>query len=102
MSKTAVSQSVLQLLVRVYNQSIQSYYFFPDVILCGRHRLERDEFTLLLQEAFIEPYHTDSFGKLFQLSRKAEDLLRENIHRKKQRSHRRTAAIVQQGGFGFC
>ena len=86
MSKTAVNQALLQLLVRVYNQSIQSYYFFPDVIICGNQRLEREEFDLLLQESFLTAYHTDSFGKIYRLSRKAEELLYHERNVKKRKA----------------
>lgn len=101
MSNTAVNPSLLQLLVRVYNQSIQSYYFFPDVIICGNHRLEREEFESLLREGFIVPYHTDSFGRLYRLTRTADTVLREQILRRRQRQTKSKSA-VQQAYFSFC
>ena len=85
MSKPAASQPLLQLLVRVYNQSIQSYFHFPDVVICGQHRLEETEFQLLLSEGYIEAYYTDSFGKLFRLSKKALALLQQGLHKRKSR-----------------
>ena len=101
MNETAVSQSLLQLLVRVYNQSIQSYYFFPDVIICGSHRLEREEFDALLKEGYIVPYHTDSFGKLYRLTKKADEILQTQAHRRKQRVNK-VKATVRQIHFSFC
>jgi hypothetical protein len=86
MSKTAASQPLLQLLVRVYNQSIQTYFHFPDVIICGKHRLEKEDLDLLLIECYIEAYYTDSFGKLYRLSKKGQQFLQLNLHRRKARS----------------
>lgn len=100
MSKTVISQALLQLLVRTYNQSIQSYYFFPEVILCGRHRLERDEFEQLLSEGFITSYQTDSFGKLYRLTKKADDFLRAQRLRKRYRPKRSMPGL--QTNFSFC
>ena len=100
MNPKAVNQSLLHLLVRVYNQSIQSYYFFPDVIICGHHRLERSEFEQLAAEGFIMAYHTDSFGKLYRLTSTAETILREQRGRKRYRP--RTKSIIWQTHFSFC
>ena len=85
MSKTAASQPLLQLLVRVYNQSIQYYFHFPDVIICGKLRLEEAEFQLLLAEGYLETFYVDSFGKLFRLSKKAIHVLQESLHKRKAR-----------------
>jgi hypothetical protein len=83
MSKTAASQPLLQLLVRVYNQSIQTYFHFPDVIICGQHRLEETDFHMLLSEGYIEVYYMDSFGKLYRLSKKAHNVLQYGLYKRK-------------------
>jgi len=83
MSKTAASQSLLQLLVRLYNQSIQTYFHFPDVIICGHHRIDEAEFNLLIAEGFVEAFYVDSFGKLFRLSKKAHQLLQYGLHKRR-------------------
>jgi hypothetical protein len=95
MKKTATNNRLLQLLVRVVNQSIQSYYYFPDVIICGDHRLEREEFELLLKEGCLESYHADSFGKIYHTSKKAEHLLHENLCRRRHRTMSTTNSVVQ-------
>ncbi|GAA4747814.1 hypothetical protein [Flavisolibacter ginsenosidimutans] len=100
MNKTTVSQALLQLLVRVYNQSIQSYYFFPDVIICGHHRLERGDFEFLLKEGYIVPYHTDSFGKLYRLTKKAEEALHTQLRVRKYRSQK-AKEVAEQADFSF-
>lgn len=101
MNKTAINSALLQLLVRVYNQSIQSYYFFPEVILCGTQRLDREAFDLLVRESFLVAYHTDSFGKLYRLSRSAEDLLRQYTQRRRHRVQRGKMRPAQIH-FAFC
>jgi hypothetical protein len=95
MSKTATSQRLLQLLVRVINQSIQSYYYFPEVIICGQHRLEKDEFELLLSEGCIESYYSDSFGKLYRTSAKAEQLLHHNLCKRRHKIAPQSGRAVQ-------
>lgn len=86
MNKASIDQSLLRLLVRVYNQSIQFYYYFPDVIICGQQRLEREEFEYLLAGGYLTAYHTDSFGKLYHLSGKADRYLHENLHKRRHRA----------------
>lgn len=95
MERDSVHSLLLPLLVRVYNQSIQSYYFFPDVILCGNHRLDREAFDLLLKKGCLYPYHTDSFGRLYRLTKKAEALLQTEAHRHKRRIRKTSRASVQ-------
>lgn len=85
MNKSATDQALLQLLVRVYNQSIQFYYHFPDVIICGNLRLEREEFDFLLKGGYLETYHTDSFGKIYRVSKRAELLLYQSLGRRRYR-----------------
>ena len=95
MSKTAASQPLLQLLVRVYNQSIQSYFHFPDVIICGNHRMEEEDFRLLLNEGYIEAYYADSFGKLYRLSKKALYFLLQNLHKRRPKHLHHQQKAVQ-------
>ncbi len=101
MNKAAIDQSLLRLLVRVYNQSVQFYYYFPDVIICGQQRLEREEFEYLLGGGYLTAYHTDSFGKLYHLSGKAERFLHENLQKRRHRAHP-TKTSSQQTFFPFC
>ena len=85
MNKAVTDPSLLRLLVRVYNQTIQCYYYFPDVVICGNHRLEREEFETLLSNGCIEPYFSDSFGKLYRTSKKAERLLLESLGKRRHK-----------------
>lgn len=86
MNKAAVNWPLLQLLVKVYNQTVQSYHYFPDVIICGRQRLEKVEFDTLVYEGFLEPYYADSFGRFYRLSAKAHQLLHQSLHKRRGRA----------------
>jgi hypothetical protein len=84
--KNNADKELLTLLVRVYNHSIQYYYHFPEVIIYGNRRLEAEEFNRLLHNGLITPYYTDSFGKLYHLSKKGEEVLHCFSHTKKRRA----------------
>jgi cyclopropane fatty-acyl-phospholipid synthase-like methyltransferase len=91
MKKNAVDPVLLQLLVSVYNQSIQTYFYFPDVIICGYQRLEREAFDQLLANEMVQPFKADSFGRWYRLSKKGEEVLLQSFSR---RRHRQTAPPV--------
>lgn len=96
--KNNADKELTSLLVRVYNHSIQYYYYFPEVIIYGSHRLETEEFKKLLDNGFIEAYYADSFGKLYHLSKKAEDLLHQFSIIKRRRNQ---AAIAGSSQYSF-
>ncbi len=78
------NKELFALLVRVYNHTIQSYYNFPEVIMFGKHHLEKAEFYLLVNEGYIFVYYADSFGKSYRLSKKANEFLYQyNTRRRK-------------------
>jgi hypothetical protein len=78
-------KELIALLVRMYNHSIQTYYQFPEVIIYGNHRLDREEFLQLLDKELIVAYYADSFGQLYKLSKKADELLQDILVRKRRR-----------------
>lgn len=73
------NRQLLSLLVKAYNTSIQDFYYFPDVILVGEQRMERDDFDLLRSGGYILEFRHDSFGRFYRLSQKAEHLLYQLI-----------------------
>lgn len=94
MKKTGVNQELLHVLVSLYNQSIQTYYYFPEVILCGRQRIDRECFDALVAADFITVYKADSFGQYYRLNKKGEQfLLRFSFRRR----HRQTDTILAAG-----
>ena len=100
--KNKADKELIALLVRVYNHSIQSYYYFPDVIIYGNHRLEREEFESLLHQEFIIAYYTDSFGKLYRLSKGAEEFLYASTGMRKRKPNHYTPEPARQCRFQFC
>lgn len=98
MKKTGVNQELLHVLVSLYNQSIQTYYYFPEVILCGRQRIEQECFEALLQAGLIEAYKGDSFGKYYRLNKKGEQFLLTFSFRRRQKH---TAALLATGQSAF-
>ena len=99
--KNNSNKELIALLVRVYNHSIQFYDHFPDVIIYGNHRLEQDAFDLLLQHEFIIAYHTDSFGKLYRLSKKGEDFLYRYKYKRRPRHVSSSYYSAGQASFQF-
>ncbi|HEY1023477.1 MAG TPA: hypothetical protein VGE06_14250 [Flavisolibacter sp.] len=99
MKKTGVNQQFLQVLVSLYNQSIQTYNYFPEVILCGRLRIERECFEALLHADFITAYKTDSFGKYYRLNKKGEQYLLAFSFRRRQKP---ATALLAQGQRAFA
>lgn len=99
--KNKSDKELFSLLVRVYNHSIQSYFYFPDVIIYGRHRLEKEEFHRLVTEEYIDAYHTDSFGKLYQLNKKADAFLQQYRSMRKRRTFATATPSSFQSSFSF-
>lgn len=85
MKKTAVNAELLHLLVSIYNQSIQTYFYFPEVIICGHQRLEREAFEQLLSNKFLQVYKADSFGRYYRLSKDGEAFLFQSSFRRRQK-----------------
>ena len=96
MKKSAVDPVLLRLLVSVYNQSIQTYFYFPDVIICGPHRMEREEFEQLLALHFIQAYKADSFGRWYRLTRTGENYLLQSLLRRKRQPGADALPALQQ------
>jgi hypothetical protein len=101
MNKAAISLAMLRLLVRVYNQSIQSFYFFPEVILCNSGSLESSELASLLEAGFLVCTQADSFGKVYRLSADAEAALVQALHHRRRRLPKREKHSPQTA-LAFC
>lgn len=85
MKKTADNSAILRLMVSVYNQTIQTYHYFPDVILCGHKRMEPEELNELINRKFVSPLRADTFGTFYQLSKEGEQFLFRSLLRRKQK-----------------
>ncbi len=100
--KNKADKEIIALLVRVYNHSIQSYYHFPDVIIYGNHRLDKEEFETLLQQEFVTAYYSDSFGKLYRLSKSAEEFLYASTGIRKRKHNHYSSKPARQCQLQFC
>jgi hypothetical protein len=95
MKKPAVNPGLLHLLVSVYNQSIQTYHYFPEVIICGCQRLEREAFDHLVAQNFVQAYRADSFGSYYRLSKKGEEFLFQCSFRRKAKHPVQNVPVLQ-------
>jgi hypothetical protein len=85
MKKPVADRELLRVLVSVYNQPIQTYHYFPEVILSGCRRLEPETFAELLARGFVDTIGFDSFGINYRLSKKGEAFLFESMFRRRHR-----------------
>ena len=85
MMRPAAIKYVLPLLVKVYNQTITDYFYFPEIIYAGPQKIERADFELLLSEGLISFTKFDSFGRYYQLSKRGQDLLHQHSTRQQRR-----------------
>lgn len=95
MNKAAISPGMLRLLVRAYNQSIQSFHFFPEVIIGNSTRFEVHEFNALLNEGFLICIGADSFGKMYRLSAQGEASLKMALRQRRHITKAKTQAHAQ-------
>jgi hypothetical protein len=70
-----VNAPMLALLLKTYNKEVKDFYYFPDIVLVGRMRIELQELQQLLAEGYLVQTSADSFGRCYRLSEKAELVL---------------------------
>lgn len=96
-----VPRDLLALLIMTYNKEVKDFYYFPEVVLVGRTRLEPEAFQRLLQGGWLAQCGADSFGRYYRSSAKAEATLM-GCRRKRKPS---AATAPQAAGCvqaGFC
>lgn len=71
----STDKQLLALLVKVVNCTVQDYYYFPEVIIAGRQKIEREEFLFLFSEGYIAFHKADSFGRFYKHTAKAESYM---------------------------
>lgn len=59
---------------------LETYYFFPQLILAGNTQLERTDFEYLVSQAYLIETNSDNFGKQYSLTLKAEQILSDSIY----------------------
>ena len=94
---------LLHMLVSAYNQSIQTYFYFPEVIICGQQRLAREVFNVLAAKGFVTVYRADSFGCYFRLSKTGVDFLFHSLYRPRKKHAAFMPPAQRQLPFGdYC
>jgi hypothetical protein len=79
--KLPENKHLLCVLVKAYNCSITDYFYFPEVIYAGDQKLDRADFEALVSDRLITLTKYDSFGRYYQLSKKGERLLQQQLSR---------------------
>lgn len=59
---------------------LETYYFFPQMIIAGCTTLERTDFEYLVSEAYVVETGSDTFGKQYSLTLKSEQILSDSIY----------------------
>lgn len=77
-----VNAPMLALLLKAYNKEIKDFYYFPDIVLIGRLRIEPQELQQLLAGGYLVQTSHDSFGRCYRLSAKAEMVLFTQLKKK--------------------
>jgi hypothetical protein len=93
--------TILALLLKAYNRPVKDFYYFPDVIMVGKQRMEPEDFYLLVANGYLQQTHCDSFGRFYCLSEKAKQLLHESLHARQARGRKKQPAPQAQGSFSF-
>ncbi|OLY90927.1 hypothetical protein SAMN05444008_11716 [Cnuella takakiae] len=96
-----VHQDLLALLIMTYNKEVKDFYYFPEVILVGRTRLEPEAFQQMLQGGWLQQCGADSFGRYYRLSAKAETTLMQYRRKRKPAAPVQQKSTCMQGGFCF-
>jgi hypothetical protein len=96
-------KQLLALLVKVVYCTVQDYYYFPDVIIAGRQKIEREEFLFLFSEGYIAFYKADSFGRFYKHTAKAESYMAAATFLKHTNTKKKAKTIrYHQGQLNFA
>lgn len=60
--------------------SLETYFYFPHLILAGSNQIERTDFEYLIEQAYLKEQGADAFGKQYALTFKAEQILSDSIY----------------------
>lgn len=58
---------------------LETYFYFPGVIVAGDKKIERTDFDYLLSHRYIKEVDVDSSAKYYSLTNKAELILSDSI-----------------------
>lgn len=84
-----VNTSLLALLLKAYNKEVKDFFYFPDFVMVGRQRIEPQELQLLKNGGYLQQTGSDSFGRIYKLSAKAENELRLHLTTPKKQQRKK-------------
>jgi hypothetical protein len=58
---------------------LETYHYFPDIIVAGEKSIERIDFDYLLAHQYIKEFNVDFSGKQYALTGKAELILSDSV-----------------------
>lgn len=59
--------------------SVETYFYFPHLIVAGSSRIERTDFEYLMDQAYVKELGSETYGKQYGLTLKAEQILSDSI-----------------------
>jgi hypothetical protein len=71
-------EQVLQLLQTINYSGLETFKNFPDVVMAGKQRVNKEDVDYLFDQGYLEEQKTDSFGKFLKLTKTARDLITRN------------------------
>lgn len=95
-------RELIQVLVKAYNTILTDYYYFPEVVLAGNQRIDREAFDAMLAEGFLQQTKRDAFGGFYVLTPKAYQMIYEQVTGRQVSKKKKPAPKMVQASFSFC
>jgi hypothetical protein len=95
-------RELLPVLVKALHTTVTDYYYFPEVVFAGRHRIDREAFDLMLAHGFLKEVKHDAFGRFYILTPQAHQLIHEQITGRHTYKRKKGAPRAVQASFCFC
>lgn len=92
---------LLPVLVKAYNTTVTDFYYFPEVVFAGRQRIDREAFDQLLANEWLHEIKRDAFGRFYQLTPKAHQVIYEQLISRHTAKRKKPAPIAVQARFCF-
>lgn len=93
---------LLPVLVKALHTSVTDYYYFPEVVLAGNHRIDREVFDAMLKAGFLQQTRKDAFGRFYALTPRAQQVIYEQVTGRSVYKKKKPAPQVVQASFSFC
>jgi hypothetical protein len=71
-------EQVLELLQTINYSGLETFKNFPDVVMAGKQRVNKEDVDYLFNQGYLEEQKTDSFGKYLKLTEIARQFINRN------------------------